>query len=489
MALLTDIRRYSDSTVARLVFAAVVIVFVFWGVGTAGMGPQAQTLAYVNSKRIIDSDLQRLMRLYTRQNQGSMNEAELKELQAQVLDELILQEALLQEAERLKIEVSDKELSFQILQTEAFKGPDGKFNKELYDRVLKSDGLSQAKFESQLRQDLTLRKLRSLVLDSVELPDAVARSRFNDIATEVEVRYVNVSAAQFTEDVEVTASEIQAELQDNDADIRTQYDEDLTRLYQLPERYRIERIVKNIGSESDVAALRAELEAAREAHANGEQFGALALQYSESTQPLTPLSAAQLGPEAVTALEAVQDGELTTVVETTAGLQLIKRLAKLPAQETSFDEAKEDIARIRLKEKKSPQLAQAFADSILSQWQSGNTPPESTLASKNIRIETPEAFPKGNSAIPGLSGNIAFETAIKDLSTAGLIQQVFAADGAFFIVEITKISPPSDEDFQTIGRYYTAQMKTAQKQSALEAWNQEILAKAKVEKIFNPITQ
>ncbi|MEC8276446.1 MAG: peptidylprolyl isomerase, partial [Myxococcota bacterium] len=384
---------------------------------------------------------------------------------------------------------SDKELSFQILQTEAFKGPDGKFNRELYDRVLKSDGLSQAKFESQLRQDLTLRKLRSLVIDSVELPDAIAKSKFSAIATEIEVRYVAVSSAQFSAEVETTPEQIATELQDNDADIRAQYDEDLTRLYQLPERFRIERIVKNIGAESDVEALKTELESAKLAYENGEQFGALALQYSETTQPLTPLNATQLGPEAVQALEAIQDGELTSVVETAAGLQLIKRLAKLPATEISYDDAKEDIARMRIKDRQSPELAKVFAETILKDWKSTGNPPAESIGARNISVERPDAFPKGNSAIPGLSGNIEFETALKAMTEAGLMEQVFSTENTYYILEVLSLTPPTDEDFQSIGRYYAAQMKSAQKQSALDAWNQELLTRTSVEKLFNPLSQ
>lgn len=489
MALLTDIRSYSDSTVARLVFAAVVIVFVFWGVGTAGMGPQAQTLAHVNGKRIIDSDLQRLMRMYTRQNQSSMNEAELKQLQSDVLDELILQEAMLQEAERLEIEVSDKEISFQVLQIDAFKGADGKFNEELYERVLKSDGLSQANFEEQLRQDLTLNKLRGLITGSIDLPEAIAQSRFNEIATEVKVRYATISSQNFIDDVIVEESDITTEIQENEADISTQYDDDLTRLYQLPERFQVERIIKNIGEESDTEAIRAELEGIIQKVADGEDFSQLALTASESPQPLTPLNTTQLGEEIAVALNSIQDGEITGIIETSAGMQLIKRIERLESTNISLEDAQRDIAIARVKEKKSPDLAKSFADDIFREWTETQSPPALSLLKKNILIETPAGFPRANSAIPGLSGVPSFESELQSISESGLLDQVFEANEAWFIVEVLELTPPSEEDFDTIGRYYSSQIKQSQKQEVLDAWTTSLLSRTKVARLFDPMNQ
>ena len=81
-----------------------------------------------------------------------------------------------------------------------------------------------------------------------------------------------------------------------------------------------------------------------------------------------------------------------------------------------------------------------------------------TLGARNIWLNGQTPF-QNNSAIPGLSGSIEFESALKNMS--GWF------DGAGVSTEDTfhirgSAPPPSEEDLQSIGRYYTAQMKSAQ---------------------------
>ena len=158
MALLETIRQQTDSTWAKLVFGAVILVFIFWGIGTSG-GPTTTAIAEVDGARITDTQLHRQMRNLTRSTGSTLNEDEMNQLAQEVIQQLIQTEVLLQESARTGIEVSDQEIARYVLQYDAFKTSKGKFSSKLYERSLKRMGLSQGKFEQQIREMITIQKL------------------------------------------------------------------------------------------------------------------------------------------------------------------------------------------------------------------------------------------------------------------------------------------------------------------------------------------
>ena len=132
MGLFDNIRSKTDTTTARVLFAAVVVVFVFSFINM-GFGGRTVTYAKVNGKRITDLDLQKRMRIVQRQMQSSsLNEDEHEELKNTVLDRLIIESAVLDKANNLGIQVSDTEINLIVLQNPGFQDAAGDFSEELF---------------------------------------------------------------------------------------------------------------------------------------------------------------------------------------------------------------------------------------------------------------------------------------------------------------------------------------------------------------------
>ena len=93
MAVMENIRASATTPWMKAVFAAIVLVFVFWGVGGAG-GPTNQVIAEVNGKRITDTQFQRLMRNISRSQGEAKNDEEQAQLAQQAVMELIELEVL-----------------------------------------------------------------------------------------------------------------------------------------------------------------------------------------------------------------------------------------------------------------------------------------------------------------------------------------------------------------------------------------------------------
>ena len=109
---------------ARAFLLSFVLVFVFWG--WCQFGQRTQVVAEVNGESIYYTDVQKIMRRMQRNE--SLNEDEVLQLRSDAIEELIKQTALQTYTKDMGIEVSDTEISLQLLEIDAFKGPDGKFD-------------------------------------------------------------------------------------------------------------------------------------------------------------------------------------------------------------------------------------------------------------------------------------------------------------------------------------------------------------------------
>ena len=99
MGVMENIRAGATNPWMKAVFAAIVLVFVFWGVGGAG-GPTNQVIAEVNGERITDTAFQRLMRNYSRTQGEAKSDEEQSRIAAQAVAELIENKVLQQTAEK-----------------------------------------------------------------------------------------------------------------------------------------------------------------------------------------------------------------------------------------------------------------------------------------------------------------------------------------------------------------------------------------------------
>jgi peptidyl-prolyl cis-trans isomerase D len=73
-------------------------------------------------------------------------------------------------ARKLNIPVSNEEIAELIAMTPYFQ-ENGEFSYDLYTQVLRYNGLSEAQYESLVREDLTIEKMRNVIRDSVKVSD------------------------------------------------------------------------------------------------------------------------------------------------------------------------------------------------------------------------------------------------------------------------------------------------------------------------------
>lgn len=89
-----------------------------------------------------------------------------------VLQRIVAQRALDHEAAQIGLSIGDANLRDRILEIGAFRGIDGEFDREGYRFALEQNGISEAQFETQLREEVARTLMQGAILSGVVMPDA-----------------------------------------------------------------------------------------------------------------------------------------------------------------------------------------------------------------------------------------------------------------------------------------------------------------------------
>ena len=162
-----------------IIVGLVTVTFLFFGIyPSSDMGrSMAKVGDYVISADEFNQAYRNLYENYKGMLKDQMNDAIAKNLRQQALQELIANRLMIEEAKRIGLQVSDAELQSEIMKMPAF-ARDGKFDKQIYDRILDRINMTPAKFEASQREFLLRQKLEQLVKDSVVAGDTEIRTAY-----------------------------------------------------------------------------------------------------------------------------------------------------------------------------------------------------------------------------------------------------------------------------------------------------------------------
>ncbi len=222
--MLSLMRKNAGTWMIKILLGAIVIVFVFWGVGSY-TSRRAGRVALVNGEPIPMDEFRRtydnLLDQMRRQFGNALNDEMIKnlKLRERALNELIDQRLLLDEAARLKIRVDDQELADAIKNLPIFQ-VNGRFNDRRYRNVLGHLRMSPEQFEAYQRQAMVVAKLRDFVTGMVKVSDQEARWWYDWRNAKVKVRYVVFEPASY-KDINPSEEQIKAFYEKNKEKYKT----------------------------------------------------------------------------------------------------------------------------------------------------------------------------------------------------------------------------------------------------------------------------
>src|SRR5258706_2097643 len=210
--MLSFMRRHAKSTTIKILFWVIIAVFVLWGVGTF-TGSDSLHAAEVNGESIDPRDVRRtaqqLERFYAQLYGDKLSPDLVKALdfKNRALDQMINTALLKQEALRLGFSVTDEEVRLAIQNLEGLS-QDGRFQREVYFRYLRMQGMSPTDFEDQQRDRLLVQKVEELVTSSLHADEAGARELFAFANEKADLAFVRVKASDLAKEIEPSDPEV-----------------------------------------------------------------------------------------------------------------------------------------------------------------------------------------------------------------------------------------------------------------------------------------
>lgn len=400
--MLNLMRKHAGSWMIKVILFAIVVVFVFWGVGTM-RSQKAVQVAEVNGEIITYDQYQqvrnRLLDNY-RQIYGDQFDEKLLAIlkpNEMALDQLIERILLTQEAQRLEIEVSDAEVAQAIRNVSAFQN-NGVFNLQRYNWVLAQNNMNAEQFEMEQSREMMMNKLRAVVLTGVIASDDEARQWYDWSNAKVSIDYALFSPDRY-QDVKPTSEEIQAYFNDHKENYRTapkvkvRYvffdpalyieqvnvtDNDVEDYYyahtdefKTEKRVKARHILLKVDANTDEKAdesKKAEALKIYEKAKSGEDFAGLAQKYSEGPSKdqggdLGWFTREQMVEPFADKAFSLAEGEISEPVKTQFGWHIIKVEQIEDAAVASKEEASQEIRR-KLTDGKARELALENAEAL-----------------------------------------------------------------------------------------------------------------------------
>ncbi len=393
--MLSTIRKSTGSWLIKFILGIIVIVFVFWGVGSF-RSQRLNVLTKVNGEDILMESYRlahaNMLDNYKQMFGGQIPEGFLDriDIKQQVLNGLINETLIRQAASEMGILVSDIEVQNIILNIPAFKH-NGVFDQRLYERSLRGARLTPAVFETQVRQRLLTDKLKALLGSGLAVTEAEARDHYIFENEEVNLSYVLINASECEAEVNATKQDLtfwyesHSENYMTEPQIKLRYlalnesdidDANVTNLeieayykdhrneYEVNERRRARHILLKISEGADedsVEEIQKKAKKIRDRIENGEDFANLAKENSddagsaENGGELGFFSKGMMVKPFEEAVFSMKEGEVSKPVLTRFGWHIIELEEIEPARVKPLAEVKNSIAT-RLKDQKAKNM-------------------------------------------------------------------------------------------------------------------------------------
>ena len=214
--MLNKLRNFSNTKLAGVLIAIIIVPFVFWGMGSVFSGGNTNNIAKINNEPISTQDFMKYV------NQTRMDAEYIKKnINNNVIEEIISKlvsiKLLDMEINDLNIIISDKTLAKKIKSNEVFLDDKKNFSRIKYEKFLLENNLTAPDFEIRFKNEELKKNLFSYVGGGIKSPFFLNNKIYVDKNKEVEVDYFNLELVYNTE---VSEIEIDEFIKDNEENLK-----------------------------------------------------------------------------------------------------------------------------------------------------------------------------------------------------------------------------------------------------------------------------
>lgn len=435
--MLQNIRDNSQGWIAKTIIGVIVVLMALTGFDAIFQAVNhSKDAAKVNGDTISQNDLSQAVDTQRRQLMQRLG----KDFDASLLDDKMLREAalkglierqlLIQGARDAKFSFSEAALDQVILQTPEFQ-VDGKFSPERFDQVIRQLGYGRLQFREMLAQEMLIGQLRTGLAGSGFVTDAQVEAfarlekQTRDFAsltfkadpatstvTDEEVKaHYDEHAKEFMSPDQVVIDYIELRKSAYFDQVNVNEDE-LQALYQkeianLAEQRHAAHILVEVNDKQDEAKAKARIEEIQQRLAKGDDFAALAKEFSQD--PGSSNNGGDLGyagkgvydPTFEDALYALDKGQVSAPVRTEFGFHLIKLLDVQAPEVPTFASLKDKLTR----ELKTQQVEQRFVEVTKQLEDSAFEASDLAQPAQDLGLKVQTSAPFGREGGEGIAAN------------------------------------------------------------------------------------
>lgn len=378
--MLQNIRANSKGTLAKIIIGLIVISFSIFGIESLLVGGGSDAVAEVNGEELSPAEVQQAVNLQKRRLLSMLGDdadpglLDDERLAAQAIDSLIERKLLVQAARQQGMVVADSDVGAIIASMEQFQ-MDGQFSAPLYQNTLASAGYTPALFQRSLREDLLLAQLRAGLSASEFATPTELDASATVTAEQRDIRYIMLPLNAFNEVDQISDEDIRAYYAANSDEFMAPEsvdisfielnaeefrepvsEEELREAFELAKQdaqYQTESRVAHIlleqGSDESEAAFRGRVEEARKSLNDGMPFDEAAAMYSDDVGSADfggdlGFTAGDTFPEPMEeAIAALEPGQISSPVQTDAGIHLIKVVERRAGENIQFEDMRAEL--------------------------------------------------------------------------------------------------------------------------------------------------
>jgi peptidyl-prolyl cis-trans isomerase D len=401
--MLDFLRKQKRNWGITILLGIIIIVFIAFYGGSKYRDSTTAEVAEVNgeiiSQREFALQYERAVQRYREILKGSLTPEMIKglNLKANLIEELIQKKLVLQEARSLGLLATDDDLADHLGKAPEFQIA-GRFSKDHYLKILQANRLVPGQFEEEQRDQLTMQRLYSIILDSVQVTDAEVRDRYRLDQEKLNLYYIKLPVSDFVSQVKLNEDEtkrfyernreslkeplkVQVEylnypyeqfasaIQVSDKEIEEYYQANLESKFRKPKEAKVGYISIRLPPEADANQKKAARERAdrivKEAR-GGKNFAELAKRESDDPSAAKGgdagwVTQGQMEPTVEKTIFSLGKGQISNPVETPAGFQIFKVEDMKNEKTPTLKEANPEIIK-SLKNEKAKREAAKIAD-------------------------------------------------------------------------------------------------------------------------------
>ncbi len=432
----------------------------------------------------------------------------------QMVGQMVTERAMAMEAENLGIQVSDTDVAESIRQMVPSLFPDGKFvGKEAYASMLAQQNLTIDQFESDLKRQIAITRLRDIAMEGTVVTQAEIEAAFRKKGEKIKVEFVKLMADKYKAESQPSVQDVEGYYKANlarytspekknltvlvadqakmesaaspsDADLQRMYTQN-QEAFRTPERVKARHILlKTQGKPaSEEAAIKAKGENLLKQIKAGADFAKLAKENSED--PGSAVNGGDLGewithgqmvPEFDKAIFALKVGQTSDLVKTVYGYHIVQTLAHQDAGVRTFAEVKGELAA-QWKKQRANDLIQQASDKAQSALQKDPTHPEKVAADYGMQMLRVDNFAPGSPA-GELGTNADFDQAVAALKK-GEVSQPVTVGTKLALALVTDVIPPHPSTFEEVQNQIRDMMVQNRAVAAVQKHANELVEKTK----------